>query len=108
MKNRRATFSPPPDLAAYLFRVGCDELVIFEWTAESSSSVPDTLTTAEREVLLLLERGASNAEIARHRGTSVRTVGNQVGTIFRKLGVASRSELMAMRARQGGSRARLP
>lgn len=38
----------------------------------------------------------SNAEIAERRGTSPRTVANQVASLFRKLGVASRSELRAL------------
>jgi DNA-binding NarL/FixJ family response regulator len=49
-------------------------------------------------VLALLERGLSNAEIARSRGRSPRTVANQVAKIFEKLGVSSRSELYARRA----------
>jgi DNA-binding CsgD family transcriptional regulator len=35
----------------------------------------------------------SNSEIGRRRGTSGRTVANQMATIFRKLGVSSRAEL---------------
>jgi DNA-binding NarL/FixJ family response regulator len=43
---------------------------------------------------LVLE-GKSNQEIAKSRRTAVRTVANQVASIFRKLGVGSRSELYA-------------
>ena len=39
--------------------------------------------------------GLANAAIARRRGTSARTVANQVASIFRKLGVQSRAELAA-------------
>lgn len=55
------------------------------------------LSPAEREVALLLLQGRDNASIARLRGTAVRTIANQVASIFAKLGVHSRSEL-AVRA----------
>ena len=42
-----------------------------------------------------IARGGSNAQIARARGTSARTVANQVASVFVKLGVASRRELLA-------------
>jgi DNA-binding NarL/FixJ family response regulator len=51
------------------------------------------LTDAEAEVVRLALAGLGNAEIARRRGTCERTVANQLASIFRKLGVASRSEL---------------
>ena len=37
-----------------------------------------------------------NSAIAEARGTSVRTVANQIQAIFKKLGVSSRSELVAL------------
>ena len=62
----------------------------------SYPTVPyDGLTPAEREVAELVIAGRSNAHIARARGTSVHTVGNQIASIFRKTGVASRFELVA-------------
>jgi DNA-binding NarL/FixJ family response regulator len=54
-----------------------------------------TLTLAEREVLGIVLEGASNAEIARRRSTSARTVAVQIKAIFTKLGVRSRAELAA-------------
>ena len=53
------------------------------------------LGAGEKEVLALLLDGCDNASIARARGTSARTTANQVASIFRKLGVASRAELAA-------------
>lgn len=53
------------------------------------------LSRSERQVVLALLGGASNREIARARGTSDRTVANQIQSIYRKLGVRSRSELGA-------------
>jgi DNA-binding NarL/FixJ family response regulator len=58
---------------------------------------PDLLATvppAEREVALGVLRGRSNAEIARARGTSPRTIAKQVASLFRRLGVGSRAELV--------------
>lgn len=56
---------------------------------------PCTLSPAERTVARLLIAGASNADIARTRGSAIRTVANQVQSIFRKLEVRSRTELAA-------------
>jgi len=39
--------------------------------------------------------GQSTASVAQARGTSPRTIANQIATIFRKLGVSSRAELAA-------------
>jgi DNA-binding CsgD family transcriptional regulator len=56
------------------------------------------LSAAEREVLLMMLAGRSNAEIAAARGTSDRTVANQVQSVFKKLGVRSRAQLAAWMA----------
>jgi len=48
------------------------------------------LTRAEQGVLEDLLLGFSNAAIATRRGVAVRTVANQLGGLFRKLGVHSR------------------
>lgn len=53
------------------------------------------LTPAEQLVLNGIVAGASNETIARCRGTSARTVANQVASVFRKFGVGSRAELVA-------------
>jgi DNA-binding NarL/FixJ family response regulator len=46
-------------------------------------------------VAAMILAGHSNCAIARERGTSPRTVVSQTAAIFRKLGVASRRELVA-------------
>jgi DNA-binding CsgD family transcriptional regulator len=53
------------------------------------------LTVAERAVLAEILAGRSNREIALRRGRAVRTIANQLASIYRKLGVTSRSELVA-------------
>ena len=78
------------------FQIGEDEFAVFSMPAAGSSDVP--LTAAERSVLEGMLAGLSNAEIAEQRGSSVRTVANQVASVFRKLGVTSRSELAALLA----------
>ena len=75
----------------------------FKWAGQTfavvSQAAPSTpgpvLTPAEREVMTLLLAGKSNGEIARQRKTAVRTVANQVASLFRKLGVGSRAALAA-------------
>lgn len=54
------------------------------------------LTLAEREVALLVVDGSTNAEIGRMRGCSPRTVANQISSVFRKLGVHGRCELIRL------------
>lgn len=77
---------------ASLVRVGGEELVVVS-VPSLSSNVPAGLTIAEKSVLDLLLQGCSNPQIARQRGTSVRTVANQAAAIFRKLGVQRRAQL---------------
>jgi DNA-binding NarL/FixJ family response regulator len=53
------------------------------------------LTQAERDVVAGLVSGRRMAAIARERGTSPRTVAQQIASIYRKIGVSSRRELLA-------------
>ncbi len=57
-------------------------------------SLLDTLSAAERSVLVQLLDGKSYVEIAGERRTSTRTVANQVGTAFRKLGVSGHGQTL--------------
>ena len=59
------------------------------------------LTEREREVLDLVARGLTNAEIARRLVVSDKTVRNHVSNVFAKLHVASRAAAVA-RARDAG------
>jgi DNA-binding NarL/FixJ family response regulator len=69
-------------------------------SASPQEAFPD-LTNREREVLDLIARGQSNAEIARALTISVKTVRNHVSNIFSKLQVADRAQA-ALRAREAG------
>jgi DNA-binding NarL/FixJ family response regulator len=59
----------------------------------------DRLSEAEVAVITQAASGLSNADIAARRHVSVRTVANQLGAAFRKLGVGSRFELGSLLAR---------
>ncbi len=65
-------------------------------------SLPPQLSNAEQDVCRMLLSGLANADVARRRGTSVRTVANQCASIYGKLAVCSRGELRAKLARPGG------
>ena len=52
------------------------------------------LTARERQILGLLVRGLSAREISRSEGLRPQTVKNYVTTIYQKLGVTDREELM--------------
>jgi DNA-binding NarL/FixJ family response regulator len=55
----------------------------------------DRLTRREYDVLRLMADGESNGSIAQHLFVSVGTVKFHVKNIFKKMGVSSRSELVA-------------
>lgn len=52
------------------------------------------LTAAERDIVMKLLEGRCSAQIAADRSASVRTIANQLQSIYRKLGVGSRRELI--------------
>ncbi len=60
---------------------------------------PSSFSVAEREIAAAILAGLSNTEIAAARGTSLRTIANQVATMFRKTGARSRSQLVAILGR---------
>lgn len=55
--------------------------------------LPECLTAAEAEVARLALEGLSNELIADRRAVRVRTVSNQLASVFLKLGVRTRAEL---------------
>ncbi|MGM0556733.1 MAG: helix-turn-helix transcriptional regulator [Myxococcota bacterium] len=79
--------------------------------AESPLRIPDALSDAEGEVATLVYEGLSNRDIADRRGTAPRTVANQLASIYRKLGVDSREDLvrrLTSSGRQGSPGPSLP
>jgi DNA-binding CsgD family transcriptional regulator len=96
----------PEGLRATTFECGADTFAILSFP-ELDPPLPDVLSAAEAEVCRLLLTGLSNAEVARQRGTSERTVANQVASILKKLGAGSRSELPIVLSRRNDESHRL-
>jgi DNA-binding CsgD family transcriptional regulator len=94
-----AIASAPPGLRVSRFRVGDEEIAVLT-VPVAPQPLPASLSPAEREVACEMLRGRSNAQIAAARGTSARTVANQVNAILRKCGADSRADLMAGRTRR--------
>jgi len=61
-------------------------------TYKTKSNLSDFFSS----LLVLIRHGLSNKEIAQARGRSVATVKNQVSVCLEKLGVDSRTRLMAL------------
>jgi len=67
--------------------------MVLSFPVPSGQSASDSfarLTPSEREISRLVLEGRSNSDIAHQRGTSPRTIANQIAGIYRKLGVGSR------------------
>jgi DNA-binding NarL/FixJ family response regulator len=97
-----ASFFAPGGLCASLTRVSLagEPLALGSYPVFAADAL-SRLTDAEREIAIALLRGDTNAEIARRRGSAVRTVANQVRAIFDKFDVHSRAELaVALRPRE--------
>lgn len=62
---------------------------------------PEGTTSAEHEIIDAVLQGLTVKEIAERRGASLRTVTTQLGAIFRKAGVNSQAELIAMMTEGG-------
>jgi len=69
-------------------------------------SFRDRLSCSEWEVAQLSIEGESHTGVAKARGTSVRTVANQLASVFGKLRVSGRSELRALAVREYAARLR--
>jgi DNA-binding CsgD family transcriptional regulator len=78
--------------ALSFFSLGHDDFAIIPLAGERAACLSQ-LSPAELSVLAELAAGRSNRQIATSRGTSLRTVTNQVSALFTKLGVRSRAEL---------------
>ena len=59
-------------------------------------SLGRVLPTAELAVIRSLVEGLAYEEIARRRGTSTRTIANQISAVFRRLRVSGRNELVQL------------
>jgi DNA-binding NarL/FixJ family response regulator len=70
-------------------------------TVAHDSTVAESLSPCEREILRLLANGQSNAEIAAQLFLSEGTVRNYVSGIFTKLGVTDRTQAAVIALRHG-------
>jgi DNA-binding NarL/FixJ family response regulator len=87
-----------------IFSPGIASRMMSFFSANRAAAAPETfsdLTEREIEILALIARGESNADIAGHLSISVKTVRNHVSNIFNKLQVADRTQA-AIRARDAG------
>lgn len=103
-RNRRPPASPtraaghvrvpiPIGMRAGTFEWGGAEYVVWVLPPREPRSSATRLTDAEQAVATLVLEGFSNHEIGVVRRTSARTVANQLQAIYRKLAIASRTEL---------------
>lgn len=83
---------PPSGLRSITFTDGDARYLMISFPVQSAEPVR-TLTSAESAVLQAVLEGRTNAAIARERGTAVRTVANQVASLFKKFGASSRLDL---------------
>jgi DNA-binding NarL/FixJ family response regulator len=93
----------PRRLVARRLQLAGDDFAVLEWHVEPLRP-PVGVTAAERDVLRLIMRGLSNKEIGRERGTSERTIANQVACLLEKFRVGSRYELLARALQAAGQR----
>ena len=85
------------------FSFGGNEIIVVSAPADGldartrAAGAPDAadLSAAEHAVFELIREGHTDARIAELRGTAPRTVHKQVHSIYRKLGVSCRNELLA-------------
>ena len=83
-----------------VFGPGIAARVLALTTGRRPAARDGALTDRERDVLTMIADGASNAQIARALGLSLKTVQNYVSRVLDKLQVADRTQA-ALRARDG-------
>ena len=92
MTKRRGDAVPAPPSLAALRSTADGEIAVLSFEVPRG---PQRLTPSQSEVVTLLLGGRSTGRSPTSRGTTPRTIANQVASIFRKLGVHSRLELVA-------------
>ena len=94
----RLPTSLDPARISYLLTLICPLLHGALLNAQAHDAAPPLtvlLTAIERELLMWIAAGRSNAEIALLRGRSVTTVRNQLSALYKKLDVGTRAEALA-------------
>jgi DNA-binding NarL/FixJ family response regulator len=82
----------PEGLQQTALEVGAEQYLVLRYPLRPWQ-LPCVLTSAEQEIVLAILAGQTRRDVARARGSSVRTVSNLLAQVFRKLGVRSRIEL---------------
>lgn len=107
--SRKPCALPPPSGSeARTVVVDGQPFLVISHPAPGFATLAPSLTPTEREVVLGLLWGQGSRAIARVRGVSLRTVENQIASIYRKLGVRSRGELVGRLAPVPDRAARAP
>jgi DNA-binding CsgD family transcriptional regulator len=83
----------PRGLQASTFSLKDDEYAVLSFPLPELR-IPRGLSRAEEDVVRAVLEGQSNAQIARARGTSSNTVANQLRSIYAKLGISGRVDLV--------------
>lgn len=84
-------------MRAAVVRMGGEEVLVIDYAPDGGRHpLLGCLSDAEHSVAVFVLAGLSNQEIADIRRSSVRTVTTQVQSIYRKLGVGSRAELVVL------------
>lgn len=99
---------PARDLVASLERVAAGETVISDAPGRARSATgldwpgrAEGLSDREAEILALITQGKSNAEVASFTFLSPNTIKSYVRTIYRKIGVSSRTQAVLWGVRHG-------
>lgn len=89
-----AVLADPARMDRLDVRVADDELGVLSVDARPRGDAASALSASELAIASYVARGFSNARIAAERQVSPRTIANQLRSIYEKLGVTSRSQLV--------------
>jgi DNA-binding CsgD family transcriptional regulator len=89
----------PPELCTASLPFQDDGWVVLSYSLHPACEL-ERLTESEAVVALLAMSGLSNLQIAHVRSASQRTIANQLASVYRKLGGASRACLAAALAKR--------
>jgi DNA-binding CsgD family transcriptional regulator len=82
-------------------RVGGEDILVLS-VPLPQMRYPEGTTSAEHEIIDAVLQGLTVKEISDQRGASLRTVTTQLGKIFKKAGVNSQAELIAIMTDDAG------
>ena len=89
------------DFLAAVRRVAAGGTAFSAATLDAARSAPRPPSDRERQVIALIQRGATSDEIGLRLGISARTVESHVRRLFDRYGVVSRAELAVLAVQEG-------